>query len=291
MITIAFMTAIAALVGVSTATIESSLAKASKKQFITQSNVFYKDIKIILKDNVQDMNSSDDLDFLFSYPLQAADKEKGVSLEAIFSSDASKVNINKIIDANNTIAEHFGESMEYALDYYGVADKVFFMDIILDAIDSDLDERIYGSEIAKNDIFFKDGKIENMEHLRKIIDYYKKARQDPAIEKIPWEKIFSFKNEKIDFNYATKEALWFMLKNRALENIDSIRPKQITPYSSFDELRIDPNEKERLEKFKVEFFSPEIKCEVFISSGSANGTLLFSYNLNTKEASNLELSY
>lgn len=291
LITLAFVTAITGLIGIMAGIFENALFDVSKKKLIVQSNVLFKDIKQILKDNVSDINGSEELDFLLSFPLEASDDENDVSVAATFSSGSSVVNINKMIDVNQTVNQDYVDSLNFAFVEYGVIDRPFFIDIILDSIDADKEERSFGSEIALEERFFRNGRIENYEHFQKIIDYYKAKREDISVEKIPWKEIIGFDNEKIDFNYASVDALWFILRKYDKSFLKKIYEDKIEPYDSFDKLFFDEDDKKKLQAFKVEFFSPEVICATKFRQGKEETNMVFSYNLKTKEVSNIEFSY
>lgn len=292
LITLAFVTAIISLVGISAALFNSAFTKVSQKQFIVQSDIFFRDIKTILKTNVGDINDSDELYFLIALPFGISDKENDIAVDIHFVSDSTKVNINKMIDANKTVAPVYSQALDSLMISYNVIDRAFLSALILDTIDSDREERIFGSEIALEERFFTDGAIVDMAHFKKILDYYKKVREDPSVDNIPWEKIISFNNSEIDFNYVTSEAFSFMISTRTLESLKPFsglsQKKEL--YASFDELRLSVEEQETLTKFGVVFFSPHVICNTEMKVGNQQGTLSFAYNFKTKEASNLEFA-
>jgi hypothetical protein len=292
LVTLAFVTAIISLVGISAALFNSAFTKVSQKQFIVQSDIFFRDIKTILKTNVGDINDSDELYFLLALPFGISDKENDIVVDIGFSSDSSKVNINKMMDANKTVVPAYAQSLDSLMISYNVIDRAFLNALILDTIDSDKEERIFGSEIALEDRFFTNSSIVDMVHFKKILDYYKKVREDPSVDKIPWDKIISFNNSEIDFNYVTSEAFSFMLSTRTLESLQPFaglgQKKEL--YASFDDLRLSVEEQDILKKFGVVFFSPSVLCKADMKIGNQQGTLSFAYNFKTKEASNLEFA-
>ena len=291
LITLAFVTAIISLVGISAAIFNNAFHKVSQKQFVIQSDIFLRDIKNILKTNVGDVNDSTGLYYLLALPFGITDKENDINIDITFSSDSSKVNINKIADTNQTLGKIYLDSLENAMIYYNVIDRAFLTALILDTIDKDKEERIFGSEIILEDRFFKNGPIEDMAHWKRIMDYYKKMREDPSVDKIPWEKIISFNNDKIDYNYASVDALWFMLKNKTRESLVPPKTQKKELYNSFEDLRFNAEDQEILKKFGVVFFSPNVVCKANMQIGNQTGDISFSYNLKTKEASNFELLY
>jgi len=292
LITLAFVTAIISLVGISAALFNSAFTKVSEKQFIVQSDIFFRDIKTILKTNVGDINDSDELYFLLAIPFGISDKENDISVDITFASDSSKVNINKMVDANKTVIPAYAQSLDSLMISYNVIDRAFLSALILDAMDSDKEERIFGSEIALEDRFFSNGSIVDMSHFKKILDHYKKVREDSSVDHIPWDKIISFNNSEIDFNYVTSEAFSFMLSTRTLESLKPFsglgQKKEL--YTSFDEVRLSVEEQDILKKFGVVFFSPNVLCKAEMKIGNQQGALFFAYNFKTKEASNLEFA-
>jgi len=279
------------LVAIMSSSFENAFNNVSKKQFIIQSNVFFRDLKGILKNNVSDINSSEELEFLVNYPIQIDNEDNDISISITFSSDSSKVNINQILDANQTIKQHYVESLDFALASFNVIDRAFFTALILDTIDTDEEERIFGSEIVLQEQFFKNGKIENFDHFDQIVNYYKQTREDAQIDKVPWTQIIAFNGNKIDFNHISQDALWFILKRYDREFLKEVTVDRLDIYSSFDELFFNEEDKKNLQDFKVDFFSPKVVCKALVRQANQSGELLFSYNLNTKEVSNIEFSY
>lgn len=279
------------LVAIMSSSFENAFNNVSKKQFIIQSNVFFRDLKGILKNNVSDINSSEELEFLVNYPIQIDNEDNDISISITFSSDGSKVNINQILDANQTTRQHYVESLDFALANFNVIDRAFFTALILDTIDTDEEERIFGSEIVLQEQFFKNGKIENFDHFEQIVNYYKQTREDAQIDKVPWVQIIAFNGDKIDFNHISQDALWFILKRYDREFLKEVTVDRLDIYSSFDELFFNEEDKKNLQDFKVDFFSPKVVCKALVRQANQSGELLFSYNLNTKEVSNIEFSY
>jgi hypothetical protein len=292
LVTLAFVTAIISLVGISAAVFNNAFTKVSQKQFIIQSNIFFRDIKTILKTNLGDINNSDELYFLVTIPFGINDTENDISVDIGFVSNSTKVNVNKMVESNQTIVPIYSQALDNLMISYNVSDRAFLSALIADTVDSDKEERIFGSEIALENRFFNDGGIVDMVHFEKILDHYKKVREDPSVDSIPWDKIFSFTNGEIDFNYVTSEAFSFMISTQTLASskpfADFGKKKKI--YTSFEELRLGTEEQESLEKFGVVFFSPSVTCNAKMKIGNQQGTLSFAYNLKTKEASNLEFA-
>ncbi len=151
----------------------------------------------------------------------------------------NRVNINEVY--KNKYAKKY---LQNILEYYQVLDPFFLENLILDTVDLDNKERIGGSEIVLKNPFFKQGKIYNYTHLKKILDYYFKITNDKNIYKIPWQKLFFFGDNSsiIDCNLISKEVAKFLglqfseklscnTLNRYEENKKIMKNLNIIPYN------------------------------------------------------------
>ena len=152
-----------------------------------------------------------------------------------------KININEI--ALKKTKPFIKQYLLNILSTYNIKDPEYFIDLILDTIDSDKEERNAYSEIKLIDPSFPNGKIYSFKHFKKILKFYAQQRRDKDIFKIPWKKLIYFGDKKIypidckriNKNIATflglvfeeyscKEILNYDENKKLIKNLDIIIP-------------------------------------------------------------------
>jgi len=117
-------------------------------------------------------------------------KLDGFEIYISFKSAFNKININKYI-INNRVNPSMDFFMNMLCEKYNIKECDFLKNLILDSLDKDKYEREDKSEIILYEPFI-DGYIYNQKQFQKILNYYKKITEDSSINKVPWNKIFSF---------------------------------------------------------------------------------------------------
>jgi len=133
-------------------------------------------------------------------------KHNNFKVVILFKSAQDKININNLL-YDDKVNQTMLDFIDLIFDKYRIEDREFFIDLILDTIDKDKEERNDKSEISLYEPFVN-GYIYNYKQFQKIIDYYYKVTQDKNIYKIPFKDIFSFDNSYTDCNH-----LSFVIKN------------------------------------------------------------------------------
>ncbi len=119
-------------------------------------------------------------------------------------------------------------------------DPELFIDILLDTVDNDKEEKNSGSgsEIVLLNPRFANGAIYNQKHFDTIIEYYATVSNDQDIYNIAFENYFSFRGGSLDINYLSKELL-----NLLFHDANSFSLSQIVDhnerYEELDELPFD----------------------------------------------------
>ncbi len=165
-----------------------------KEPDIAQNSLMIRSIKNILSFASKDINNSSDLQNIFGdYPIYSKDGEflASIKVKPVFD----KLNINLYLK-NGKINEDIDRFFDNLLEFYEVADPIFFKDILLDTIDKDSNEREGFSEIINENPEFLNGKIYNQRHFDRILDYYSQKREDKNIYNIPWDELIYFGDEK-----------------------------------------------------------------------------------------------
>ncbi len=300
LITIALVATITALLTVSTGILDNSFKRISNKLFLIQSNVFFNDFITILNDATNDVNDSDTLDIFLMIPVAFASEHKDIAVDVSFVSEASKININRLVsDANSSDKRSIYEPipmqaayesyLEHILSVYNISDKILLLAMIADTVDGDFDERVPGSEIALSDPLFSQGGLYNVEHMTQITKAYVRETQDFNANDIPWETLVGFRNEAVDFNHINADVLHHVAPELQ-ESLPLYTTEREEVYDSYDTIPLDATTKVLLDALGIVFYSPEVRGSMNISSSERSIEIEFSYNLNTKEVSHIEIT-
>ncbi|NPA56091.1 MAG: hypothetical protein GXO40_06975 [Epsilonproteobacteria bacterium] len=158
--------------------------------YVLQDRLIIKDIKQILSSIDIDANT---LDYLFqTYPISS--KNDNFKLRVCITPLSDKLNINELalIPQKKAIIQY----LTNVLNFYHVYDPQYFIDLLLDTIDKDTQERNPPSEIALYDKTFLNGKIYNYKHFAKILDFYAKNREDKRIYLVKWRDLIYFGDKR-----------------------------------------------------------------------------------------------
>ncbi|UFS62151.1 hypothetical protein LOH54_10890 [Sulfurimonas sp. HSL-3221] len=298
--TLAFVTAIAALIAVGGSILERGYSQTETKAFLVQSNTLLPSIYSILKQNTADINDSDTLDILLSVPLFFENKRNGMMMDITFASDAGRVNINHLVKSNSEVtADPYAPLsldpavegyLERILTVYNVSDTILLISMVADSIDMDTNERFPGSELSLKSPDFTQGRLYDMQHFKQVLDAYKLLTQDFNIDDIPWEHLIGFRNEAIDFNHIEPDTLHFIDPAIDPATLAEITTKRVATYASLDTLPFEPETKQLLEDLGVAFYSPDIVGTMNLLSKTRKTAYTFTYNLANQKVSEIAVS-
>jgi hypothetical protein len=273
-LTLIFITVILAIVG-SIIGIYKKISKNNFERDISQNSVLIMNVKNILDNVVKDLNKSNIKKIYNSFPVINRDGDFKVLITIKPLLD--KININEYFDKNKK--KYISLFLDNILDYYQIKDPIFFKALIEDTLDKDDIERVGNSEIRLKDKFFKNGKIYNYEHFKKILDYYAKYSEDKNIYKIPWKNLIWFGNKKsiIDCDIINKNVAKFL----GLVFDGKLGCK---------ELKREEN-KEILNKFSIISFNKNISYLVDVEINYTNQNLDIYYDINKKRIEHITSSF
>ncbi|WP_416768560.1 hypothetical protein ACM66T_11245 [Sulfurimonas sp. ST-25] len=298
--TLAFVTAIAALIAVGGSILQRGYSQTENKAFLVQSNTLLPRIYTILKQNTGDINDSDTLDILLSVPLFFENKRNGMMMDITFASDAGKVNINHLLKSNSevtadpytplpldTAVEGY---LERILSVYNVSDTILLISMVADSIDMDTNERFPGSELSLKDPDFTQGHLYNMPHFKQVLDAYKAVTFDFTVDEIPWEHLIGFRNETIDFNHIEPDTLHFIDPAIDPATLAEMTTQRLETYASLDTLPLEPETRQLLEDLGVAFYAPNVVGTMNLMSKTRQTTYSFTYNLANQKVSEIAVS-
>jgi hypothetical protein len=275
-LTLIFMIIVLGIVG-AVIGIYKEVSKNTFEKDISQNSVLIINIKSVLDKFVKDINGSDIKNIYGVFP--ATNKDGTFKVLITIKPIMDKINLNEYVKKDKEkIIDTF---LDNILEYYQIKDPVFFKALILDTIDKDDIERVGESEIKLKDKFFKNGKIYNYSHFKRILDYYVKYSEDKNIYKIPWRKLvyFSDKDYSIDCNIINKKVAKFLGLSFNEENLNC------------KELEKNEENKNILQKLSIIPFNKTIPYLINIELNYSNHFLNIYYDINKKRIENIESNF
>jgi hypothetical protein len=257
--------------------------KASETNMFVQIDKSFLDVLVILQKSVQEIKDAESLSMIIGLPIILGTENSDINVMIDISSAGGVINVNNLILGNDTINEPLYNLLQSLLNEHRVVNSNFFLALLLDAIDKDKDERVYASEAVLKSGKFTDGRINSKESFNYLLDYFVANGGDARIYNIPWEDIIGFWGSDIDFNYM-KEPLLALIKKEY--NLHSLEQDGIL--SSYDELQLPLEDKEKLKTLNIGFYSPRIFCNMNFFYLKQTKSFNFLYDLQSKKVGYIE---
>lgn len=256
--------------------IYKEISKNSFEKDISQNSILIMNIKSILDDFLKDINESDIKNIYGTFPI--TNKEGTFRVLVKIKPLMDKININEYFNKNKK--KYINTFLDNIMEFYQIKDPVFFKALILDTIDKDDIERVGDSEIKFKNKFFKNGKIYNFSHFKKILDYYAKYTEDNNIYKIPWKNLVWFGNGNsiIDCNIINKNVAKFL----GLNFNDNLNCK---------ELKNNEENKNILQKLSIISYNKTVSYWINIELNYSNQFLKIYYDINQKRIEYIESNF
>jgi len=304
MMTLGFIAVITALILWSVSISKSRFDKVAALDAENQFSIVFKDFTKLITQF--DINSTDSLALFLSMDLPPISEEvTKIGLGFHPESLMDKLNINYIVaslvkhETNSTNAYHdsyLRRPLEKFFALYELSDSFTMIDFLLDTIDRDDLERASYSEIATENFDFREGKIYDFNHFKKIQEYYYKSTHDENVFKITkseFEQFFYFgePDERLllDCNgLQIKNALSLIVED---EMLISEEPVDCSDVNSSN----NRNMKTLNEIYNISQFANNqkylIKCILNLDTEDALREISFDYEVSTKRISNIDKNF
>lgn len=269
----------------STSISEKFLKRNSKALFLTQLNKTFLDINGFLKLISPMIKNPDIFDMMLKAPLIIHEKQSDININMFFEPITNTLNINHIYK-NDKINQEMYDFLYLVLQKYDIRDSYFFINILLDTLDKDDEERVYESEIIKKNNFFQNGENMDKKTFDYILNYYAVKRNDSRIFQINFEKYFNFSTPKSDFNYLNseiKEILW--------QNYSIYFPTDNKIIKSFDELSMNDDDKQKLKNLDIDFNIYLLKSNLTFFYLNQSAKISQIYDIKNKKVTDIELFF
>ena len=285
LITLFFIIAITAAVGVSLMNLRKSGEELHQARFLLQSGAVVDDVLALMRgaDKLGAVTDAESLNlFLLTagfIPLEL--KELLVKIE--ITSAMGHININTL-----GASEAFQKALIDYMNRFNVQDALYMNDLLIDCMGGHKD--IYRTGIFDEMPELYRERIVSKRHLDKIVDFYIRERHDNAVTKVPWKDLIRFGDANattLDANYITP-ALWQML----IPGLEEERAVEISSgggaYSSLEDIDLSPENKANLSAFDLSFYAPTVHLDVEIVENNSSANVAFDYDLTAKKGKHFE---
>ncbi len=285
LITLFFIIAITAAVGISLTNLKKSGDALHEARFLLQSGAVLEDVITLMKqaDKLGAVADADSLSiFLLTagfIPLEL--KELLVKIEV--TSAMGHLNINALSQS-----KVLQEALIEYLARFNVQDAYYLSDLLIDSMDGY--KNSYKTNLFDEEPELYRERIVSRRHLDKILDFYTKERHDGAVNLVPWNDLIRYDENNIttvDANYITP-ALWqFYLPGIEEERALNMAAGDVT-YHTIDDLGLSPDEKIHLSKHTIGYFKPTVHVDIEVRENNATSHIAFDYDLSTKKGKYFE---
>lgn len=285
LITLFFIIAITAAVGVSLMNLKKSGEELHEARFLLQSGAVVEDVLSLMSqaDKLGTVNDAESLNiFLLTagfIPLEL--KELLVKIE--ITSAMGRININTL-----AASQEFQQALIAYMVRFNVQDAYYMSDLLIDCMDGY--KNVYKTNIFDEMPELYRERIVSKRHLDKVINFYIRERHDNAVVKVPWEELVRFGDNNdtaVDANYITP-ALWQMLiPNLEEERAIELASGEMT-YKSINDIELSTEDKEKVDKFNLGFYHPTVHMDIEILENNSSAHVAFDYDLSTKKGKHFE---
>jgi len=286
LITLFFIIAITAAVGISLTHLKKSGDALHEARFMLQSSAIVEDVLLVMKEG-EKLGVVSDAESLSIFlattgfiPLEL--KELLVKIE--ISSAMGHLNINSL-SSSKELQEAF---MAY-LVRFNVQDAYYMSDLLLDCMGGD--KEVYKTNIFDEMPELYRQRIVSSRHFGKILDFYIHERHDNAVLKVPWDDMIRFDDNNatmVDANYVTP-ALWqLFLPGLELERAEELAEAGGGGYSKLEDMDLSPEERTILSKYKIGFYQPVVHLDIEVLENNSSAHIAFDYDISSKKGKHFE---
>ena len=285
LITLFFIIAITAAVGVSLINIQRSGKALHEARFLLQSGAVIEDVLSLMSeaDKLGSVSDAETLElFLLTagfIPLEL--KELLVKIE--ITSTMGHININSLAHV-----PAFQEAFIAYMARFNVQDAYYMNDLLVDCMGGYKD--VYKTNIFDELPELYRDRIVSKRHFNKVLDFYVRERHDYSVKKIPWDALIRFDEANatvLDANYI-EPALWQMLLPQLQEEQAVSLADNDTLYSTLQDLDITEEERQSLSPFSLGYFAPTVHLDIEIMENNSTAHVSFDYDMSTKKGKHFE---
>jgi len=288
LITVMFVIVISVAIGYGLSAINRGASVVQKERFLYQCSLLLEDVLSILQSSndlktiAESNNSVEELNLFLSQAGVIPFSTQGIDILITIESGRKGLNLNSLSDLN------VSNMLRVYCTKKGVNSQ--YVDILLDGMSglAPLRDGGYRTRLFEEyPQLFRDY-IASQEQLAIVNNFYTKEYHDNTIQKLNTQQLFYFPKDrndtaKVDLNYATP-AVWELMlgcdEQRAQKLVD-----EAGFYTSVEELNLQEDEKNNLQKFQISFFEPFLEVKVEFSQGTNKAIIEFEYNIKKAKGS------
>jgi len=285
LITIFFIIAITAAVGVSLMNLRKSGDELHQARFLLQTGAVLEDVLAMMKE-ADKLGAVTDAETLNLFLLTAGFiplELKGVLVKIEMSSAMGRININALKSS-----QPFQQALMEYMVRFNVQDAVYMNDLLLDCMSGPKD--VYKTNIFDEIPELYRDRIVSKKHFDQIVDFYTRERHDNAVIKLPWERLIRFDDDNataIDANYITP-ALWQLLIPGLNEEHAMELASGEVIYNTLQDIDLQEEERAHLSTFNPSFYQPVVHMEIEILENNSSANVAFDYDLTAKKGKHFE---
>ncbi len=285
LITLFFIIAITAAIGVSLLQLQKSAKTLQDTRFLLQSSAIVEDIISLVSeaDKLGVVTDAESFNiFLLTagfIPLEL--KELLVKIE--ITSAMGHLNINSL-----NSSKPLQEALIAYMSRYNVQDAYYMSDLILDCSGGYKD--VYKTNLFDEMPELYRDRIVSKRHFNELLDFYIRERHDDAVTKIPWDDLIRFDDNNatgLDANYITP-ALWQLL----VPGMEEERARELSAgdvtYTKLEDMELSPDEKAIVSKYSLSFYLPTVHIDIEVLENNSSAHVVYDYDLSTKKGKHFE---
>lgn len=285
LITIFFIIAITAAVGVSLMNLRKSGEELHQARFLLQTGAVLDDVLAMMRE-ADKLGAVTDAETLNVFLLTAGFiplELKGVLVKIEMTSAMGRININALKSS-----QPFQQALIEYMVRFNVQDAIYMNDLLLDCMSGPKD--VYKTNIFDEMPELYRERIVSKKHFDQIVDFYTRERHDNAVIKLPWKELIRFDDDNataIDANYITP-ALWQVL----IPGLDEERAMELASgeviYNTLQDIDLQEEDRVRLSTFSPSFYQPVVHMEIEILENNSSANVAFDYDLTAKKGKHFE---
>lgn len=271
----------------------SRLSRLAQSSFLQSSAILsVNDLETRLPSMLSNITSAEELDVSMRLPLVMESSKGDFSLHATITSPYSKLNINRLLNADGTENDPYIAVWMNIFKRYPIGEPEMLLKLVLDTIDTDSLERGTDTEISWSIADFKNGSIKDMRTFQQIIERYVFLSGDRTVLKIPWNDFIGFEGDKMDINAVNAATLTLLIPGIAPERARALTVYRTKAFAGKEEVvSAEPALGDVYDTF---FFlytggtSYNLHCDTELAQKGRKERFRFEYDLQEKKIRHVE---
>jgi len=295
--TILLMGILISIIAINTEITKKNFDLYNQTKIIYQNDIIFQNIISLFHSKASLVKSKTIFDVITAQKIDFNDSKTSLSLSIKMKPSSTKININNLIPNNkiptgiNIAIAH--NKVIYAiisqlLQEQNVQDEFYFLDLLMDSIDMDLNERASLSEISLMDERFENGGVFSNHQLDIIKEHYITQTKDYSINEVDFNKYFRFEDGLLDIHHMPKSLI------SKITRLDDFDIKKI--FEENEEITnlaktFGEEHNTTFSELGVRTSLRVILCDVGINVFEKQTTISFEYDFSKRTINNVKFKY